>query len=275
MHDLVRSYLVHYSYVETLQAVQDEEEIEEKIPSSLVVSPEKNLPHIDPSDNKFPGLSQTDFPGQQPNLHKSFSLKDRKMTGEFQIQGSAEKKQVRFDEEEIEADEKKNEQRKKDLPFSKLAGDQESFEIGELGSSAGRKSSLINLGSQQSNEAVAPIGRLQRSESHFVPPQVSDLVIKKNEEQFKPDSSIHLKERSLLKYKIQSGKIQDAIDYMKENFKEFYEKNTKSRAYLDALKFIKYIKEENLVDAVQFSQDRLIDYLNKDITIPTRDKNGN
>lgn len=62
---------------------------------------------------------------------------------------------------------------------------------------------------------------------------------------------------------------------MKENFKEFYEKNTKSRAYLDALKFIGYIKEENLVDAVQFSQDRLIDYLNKDITIPTRDKNGN
>lgn len=79
----------------------------------------------------------------------------------------------------------------------------------------------------------------------------------------------------MLKYKIQSGKIQDAIDYMKDNFKEFYEKNTKSRAYLDALKFINYIKEENLVDAVQFSQERLIDYLNKDITIPTRDKNGN
>ena len=40
---------------------------------------------------------------------------------------------------------------------------------------------------------------------------------------------------------------------MKENFKEFYEKNVRTRAYLDALKFIKYIKEENLIEAVQFS----------------------
>ena len=35
-------------------------------------------------------------------------------------------------------------------------------------------------------------------------------VIKKNEKDFKPDSSVFLKERGILKYKIQSGRIEDA-----------------------------------------------------------------
>lgn len=44
--------------------------------------------------------------------------------------------------------------------------------------------------------------KIQRSESLFDPPQVSDLVIQKHQKEFKPDSSIFLKERAILKYKI-------------------------------------------------------------------------
>lgn len=56
--------------------------------------------------------------------------------------------------------------------------------------------------------------KLQRSESLFNPPIVSDKVIKKNEKDFKPDSSVLLKERGILKYKLQSGRIEDARSYL-------------------------------------------------------------
>lgn len=65
--------------------------------------------------------------------------------------------------------------------------------------------------------------KLQRSESLFNPPIVSDSVIKKNEKDFKPDSSVYLKERGVLKYKIQSGRIEDARDYLVENFPKLFE----------------------------------------------------
>ena len=83
---------------------------------------------------------------------------------------------------------------------------------------------------------------MHRSESLFDPPKVSDLVIEKHQQEFKPDSSIYLKERAMIKYKIQSGHIEEAMEYLQENFGEFFDKNIKTRAYLDALKFIKYIK---------------------------------
>ena len=71
-----------------------------------------------------------------------------------------------------------------ELPFIQLAAKEEK---------SNRKSSLfVNK-------------RVHRSESLFDPPQVSSLVIQKNQADFKPDSSIYLKERGILKYQIQSG----------------------------------------------------------------------
>lgn len=64
---------------------------------------------------------------------------------------------------------------------------------------------------------------------------MSDQVIKKNEKDFKPDSSVFLKERGILKYKIQSGRIEDARQYLKENFPKLFEQSTKIRSLLDAL----------------------------------------
>ena len=55
---------------------------------------------------------------------------------------------------------------------------------------------------------------------------------------------MNLRERAILKYKIQSGHIQEARSYLLENFKDFFEKNMKTRALLDALEFVKYIKAQ-------------------------------
>lgn len=77
--------------------------------------------------------------------------------------------------------------------------------------------------------------KLQRSESLFNPPMVSDSVIKKNENEFKPDSSVFLKERGILKYKIQSGRIEDARDYLIEKFPKLYDQSIKVRSLLDVL----------------------------------------
>jgi hypothetical protein len=67
-----------------------------------------------------------------------------------------------------------------------------------------RKNSFLTSLEENLSES-SPIRKIQRSESLFDPPQVSDLVILKHQKDFKPDSSIHLKERGILKYKIQSG----------------------------------------------------------------------
>ena len=84
-------------------------------------------------------------------------------------------------------------------------------------------------------------GKVERSGSLFDPPQVSDLVIQKHQQDFKPDSSIYLKERAVFKYKIQNGNIEEAIEYLQLNFSDFYKSSTKTRAYLDAMKFINHI----------------------------------
>ena len=93
--------------------------------------------------------------------------------------------------------ENKEERNPEELPFMSLAGDQnlEQFD---------RKNSLLNFGSSP------PKRKLQRSESLFDPPQISELVVLKNQQDFKPDSSVFLKERGILKYKLQSGQIQEA-----------------------------------------------------------------
>jgi hypothetical protein len=83
--------------------------------------------------------------------------------------------------------------------------------------------------------ANTPDRKLQRSESLFDPPKVSDLVIKKNQAEFQPDSSIYLRERGNLKYMVQSGQVQEAKAYLSDNFKDFYENNINTRALLDAL----------------------------------------
>lgn len=77
-----------------------------------------------------------------------------------------------------------------DLPFMGLAGTLDEEELQKYD----RKNSLMTFNT--------PDRKLKRSESLFDPPQVSDLVIQKNQEQFKPDSAIFLKERGILKYKI-------------------------------------------------------------------------
>jgi hypothetical protein len=55
----------------------------------------------------------------------------------------------------------------------------------------GRKSSLFGQGSQPMR---------QRADSMFVAPRISDAVIKKNQDDFKPDSSMHLKDRGNLRH---------------------------------------------------------------------------
>lgn len=74
----------------------------------------------------------------------------------------------------------------------------------------------MQMGSQASR------GRLHRSESMFEAPKVSEAVIKKNQDEFKADSSMYLKERGILKYKIQSGQIEAAREYLLKNFADLY-----------------------------------------------------
>ena len=98
-----------------------------------------------------------------------------------------------------------------------------------------------------------------------------------------------LKERGILKYKLQSGRIEDARQYLKENFPKLFEQSTKIRSLLDALQFIKYIQEpmsqsensENgqanasIIRALNFSQTDLSQYLvHPQLVFPTMDQNG-
>ena len=113
---------------------------------------------------------------------------------------------------------------KSPLPFRGLAGDAHALRgSAKSPNPFDRKSSLMLLGSQLSAGSLR--GKLHRSESLFDPPKVSDLVIEKHQQEFKPDSSIFLKERAIIKYKIQSGAIDEAKEYLQENFSEFFDKN--------------------------------------------------
>jgi len=53
MHNLVKSYLVHYAYVETLQAFEDGDNITDT--DNTEMKDESNI---------FPGLTQTHFNGE-------------------------------------------------------------------------------------------------------------------------------------------------------------------------------------------------------------------
>jgi hypothetical protein len=113
-------------------------------------------------------------------------------------------------------------ERQQNLPFSTLAGE------------------------STSNNGLL-VGKLERSQSLYtLVPQVSDLVIEQSQTDFKPDSSINLRERAILKYKIQSGNIQEAKSYLSEFFADFFDKNSKTQALLDALHFINLIKTSML-----------------------------
>jgi hypothetical protein len=203
----VRSYLVHYAYVETLQACQDEEKDCQDQPMTV--------------PNNFPGLTQTNF-GEK---------RDRKMTEDAYPKCDIDSEVVDSKMDDSPAVDRQN------LPFSQLAGD-------------------------MGNNIL--VGKIERSKSLFCPaPQVSDLVIQQSQTDFKPDSSINLRERAILKYKIQSGSIQDARAYLEEFFPDFYEKNLRSKALLDALHFISLIKNEMLSEAILFSQEHLNPYLDK------------
>ena len=66
---------------------------------------------------------------------------------------------------------------------------------------------------------------------------------------------------------------------MKENFSEFFEQNLRTRAFLDALRFIDYIKTSNkegdgMQKAIEFAQSTLKQYLDSSISFPTLDKSG-
>ena len=77
LHSLVKSYLVHYSYVETLQAYEDGTHGKKKAETEGKLDLKKKEPEFAvPSlslkaSNGFPGLTQTNFAGQP---------RDRKMT---------------------------------------------------------------------------------------------------------------------------------------------------------------------------------------------------
>ena len=58
LHNLVKSYLVHYGHVETLQAYQDEEMQNQESTEPVDESEKKDL-NLGDQSNKFPGLTQT------------------------------------------------------------------------------------------------------------------------------------------------------------------------------------------------------------------------
>lgn len=76
----------------------------------------------------------------------------------------------------------------------------------------------------------------------FTAPRVSEAVIKKNQSGFKPDSSMHLKERGILRHMLQMNKIGEARSFMRNEFSDLYDSSTRVRALLDALEFIRLLK---------------------------------
>ena len=314
MHNLVKSYLVHYAYVETLQAYEDEEmECAHGGPTDPILDKPSDQAGtqkegeielaarmatskpIAGRGNVFPGLtevqmkqvqqkqalnSKNDQPGddedgaQVSKEAASLKMKQRKMTEDdkkvrfminamdepdgqhkdlspFKHRESLGAISQTVDDEDLSSntagspgkarDSTQQEEISSPLPFSKLAGDEDALKEWQKGKTIknmsifDRKSSLMNAGSQLSTR------KLQRSESLFDPPMVSDKVIKKNEKDFKPDSSVYLKERGMLKYKIQSGRIEEAREYLKQNFPQLFAQSIKIRSLLDSLQFIKYI----------------------------------
>lgn len=76
----------------------------------------------------------------------------------------------------------------------------------------------------------------------FTAPRVSDAVIKKSQLDYKPDSSMHLKERGILRHMLQVNKIADARALLQKEFSELYDSSVRIRALLDALEFIRLLK---------------------------------
>lgn len=93
LHTLVKSYLVHYAYVETLQAYEDEQKFPPEQPvekKDVEMNNESNPIEVELSKeyNRFPGLTQTNFGAtERPPM-------ERKMTEDY--------KQVTFGDKESE-----------------------------------------------------------------------------------------------------------------------------------------------------------------------------
>jgi len=95
-----------------------------------------------------------------------------------------------------------------------------------------------------------------------------------------------LKDRAILKYLIQSGGVKEAKAFLTSSFPAFYEGNLKVQAYLDALDFIELVSrnvglvqkspqfEANMLEAVAFGRDKLNKFMGKDISFPSRDREG-
>ena len=88
--------------------------------------------------------------------------------------------------------------------------------------------------------------RMNRSESLYVPPQISESLIEKSvvnhAHKDKFNHSMHLKDRGMMRNMVAAGMIDQARNLIKENLPEIYEANIKIRANFDALEFLSLIE---------------------------------
>lgn len=73
---------------------------------------------------------------------------------------------------------------------------------------------------------------------------------------------------------IQSDEIEQARQYLKDNFKGLYDSSEKVRAYLHAMEIINLISNGNISEAILLARDVLGQYAESNVKIPTTDSSS-
>jgi hypothetical protein len=102
---------------------------------------------------------------------------------------------------------------------------------------------IIKVGRSESfcalSQGMVSLGRrVNRSDSVYVPPYISEGLIQKVTKKAakgKYDESVYLKERGALRHLIQIGQIEKAREFINGDLSDFIKHSTKTRAICDAL----------------------------------------
>lgn len=115
------------------------------------------------------------------------------------------------------------------------------------------------------SKATSSIGRrVNRSESLYVAPKISEQLIEKacaKHKRGKVNHGLYLKERGTMRHMIQAGEIDKAQELLKQQLQEAYNGNIQVRGLIDALKFLNLIDQGELEQAITFASDNLNHYM--------------
>lgn len=134
-----------------------------------------------------------------------------------------------------------------------------------------RSESFCAIGASQAS-GFSRGARVNRSESLYVPPQISEQLIEKataKQKKGKIDHTLFLKERGSLRHMINAGEIVKARELLQQGeLLDVYNASAQVRGMLDALEFLSLIDSGDLPAAIEFSLNNLKQYMTDKVKLP-------